>query len=573
MASRHYSQSYTFHEIPPFVQYTSPVSSAPKTSGSPLPLNLIARIVSYLDDVGDIARVTRTSRLLYYMTLPQLYQDVSLHSYPEIRFANGRPEGFGSGSPFMMALNGLSTKSHASVVRHFRLWGEWREVGVEDFAKGRIPDNSMLLNMMLRVCVDRMTRLQSFSWELDCKPLKALYQGLAASESLTTLTIKFPSNRVPRPAVCIPAMPKLRTFKVIDFDPLCYPDDISFLIAGSKNLSDLRLHFSPRMRRNAEPTLNMGTFFSRCIKSGYMPKLKHFAMQNWFGPNTQSFNEIIDYQICKSMTFLDTFGGAQGGSANVYVDDTWRELPADLKLFFHTIRFNEFAPQHVALLQRSPGLEYCYIVNDRTGKPTMSTTQSPTSDYITPDRSPSTTSPDTAERNNEISSLGRDYLRALTTHHGSTLKHLLLSNQWPLSEIDLTNLIRSCPNLTQLGMVLGFPNHEILRLLMPFLPKLYALRILKDESNTASGEEPFVPDEKMLAIMGRDLYVAQNFTVRWVGVGEVILRCGGAFEHVYADGSTEMRRKVELVDPKLVKEVEIWRLDTLDIMAEENIGG
>ncbi|KAL1584800.1 hypothetical protein WHR41_06546 [Cladosporium halotolerans] len=547
MASRHYSQSYTFQEIPPFVQYTSPVSSAPKTSGSPLPLNLIARIVSYLDDVGDIARVTRTSRLLYYMTLPQLYQKVSLHSYPEIRFVNGRPEGFGSGSPFMMALNGLSTKSHASVVRHFRLWGEWREVGVEDFAKGRIPDNSMLLNMMLRVaCCQR-------------KPHDSHHQ--------------IPLKRVPRPAVCIPAMPKLRTFKVIDFDPLCYPDDISFLIAGSKNLSDLRLHFSPRMRRNAEPTLNMGTFFSRCIKSGYMPKLKHFAMQNWFGPNTQSFNEVIDYQICKSMTFLDTFGGAQGGSANVYVDDTWRELPADLKLFFHTIRFNEFAPQHVALLQRSPGLEYCYIVNDRTGKPTMSTTQSPTSDYITPDRSPSTTSPDTAERNNEISSLGRDYLRALTTHHGSTLKHLLLSNQWPLSEIDLTNLIRSCPNLTQLGMVLGFPNHEILRLLMPFLPKLYALRILKDESSTASGEEPFVPEEKMVAVMGRDLYVAQNFTVKWVGVGALIFRCGGAFEHVYADGSTEMRRKVELVDPKLVKEVEIWRLDTLDIMAEDNTGG
>ena len=146
-------------EIPPFVQYTSPASI--HEHGSQLPLNLIARIVSYLDDPGDIARVTRTSRLLYYMTLPQLYQHVALHSYSDIRYVNSRPEGYGSGSPFMMALNGLVTKSYAGVVQHFRVWGEWKDVGAEDFAKGRVPDNSMMLNMMLRVCVDKMVKLRS----------------------------------------------------------------------------------------------------------------------------------------------------------------------------------------------------------------------------------------------------------------------------------------------------------------------------------------------------------------------------------------------------------------------------
>jgi hypothetical protein len=146
-------------EIPPFVQYTSPATI--HEHGSQLPLNLIARIVSYLDDPGDIARVTRTSRLLYYMTLPQLYQHVALHSYSDIKYVNGRPEGYGSGSPFMMALNGLVTKSYAGVVQHFRVWGEWKDVGADDFAKGRVPDNSMMLNMMLRVCVDKMVKLRA----------------------------------------------------------------------------------------------------------------------------------------------------------------------------------------------------------------------------------------------------------------------------------------------------------------------------------------------------------------------------------------------------------------------------
>ncbi|KAK6393595.1 hypothetical protein LTR65_002467 [Meristemomyces frigidus] len=166
-------------DIPRYVAYTSPVSTGRMNinEGSPaatLPLNLVALIISYLDDIGDIARVTRTSRLHYYMTLPQLYQRVSLHSYADIRYVNGRPEGFGSGSPFTMALNGLVTKSHATLVQEFKVHGKWREVGLEEFAKGRVPDNSMMLNILLRAAMDKMVRLQSFSWELDSKPLKTL---------------------------------------------------------------------------------------------------------------------------------------------------------------------------------------------------------------------------------------------------------------------------------------------------------------------------------------------------------------------------------------------------------------
>lgn len=572
-----FTQPYSLQEIPPFVQYTSPVSygTPTPTAGSQLPLNLIALIVSYLDDVGDIARVTRTSRLLYYMTLPQLYQHVALHSYADIRHVNGRPEGFGSGSPFMMALNGLATKSYANVVRDFRLWGDWKEVGADDFARGRVPDNSMLLNMMLRVCVDRMTRLQSFSWELDCKPLKTLYQGLASRDTLTNLTIKFPSSRLPRPSVCIPPMPNLRSFRGIDIDPLCYPDDISVLLLGSKNLKDLRLHFSPRMRRSAEPTLNMETYFGRCIKAGYALKLEHFAMQNWFGPNTQSFNYVMDHKTCDSMTFLDTFGGAQGGSANVYVDDTWRNLPPDYKTNFRTIRFNEFAEQHIEMLNNSSGLEYVYVVNDRAGKPSMSSSvASPSSDYITPDDSPSSANTDPLSRLSDIPMLGRQYVRCFTEKHGSTLKHLLLSSQWPLSETDVTNLIRNCPNLTQLGFALGFPNHSTLRLVIPFLPNLRAFRVLYNSTmRSPENEMAGLSEEERIAILGRDLHLTGAHQLRWIGAGDEVYRAGVAFEFVYPDGRKEMRRKIERASLSDVNDVEIWGLDTLDIMAERGPEG
>ena len=248
-----------------------------------LPLNLIANIVSYLDDIGDISRVTRTSRLLYYMTLPQLYRSVNLHAYPTLRYVDGRPEGFGSGSPLLMALNGLVTKSHSGLVQDFRIWGFWREFASGDFELGRVPDNNVMLSILLRVAIDRMAKLQTFSWELDCKPLKTVYQGLALRDSLTTLTLKFSSSRQPRPTVLIPPMANLRAFRATDIDPLCYPDDFSLLLLESKKLEDIRLHFSPRMRAQAEASLNMDTYFGRIKRSGYQLPAKHFGMQNWYG--------------------------------------------------------------------------------------------------------------------------------------------------------------------------------------------------------------------------------------------------------------------------------------------------
>jgi hypothetical protein len=283
-------EAANIQNIPRYVQYTSPVSMAPLNpngTGAALPLNIVAMIVSFLDKPADLANVTRTCRLLYYMTLPSLYTKVSLRSYPEIRYINGRPEGFGSGSPFLMALNGLVASSHAGMVKELRLSGQWKEPGVEEFAKGRVPDGSVMLNIILRAAMDRMTQIQTFIWQLDCKPLKTLYQGLAVNNTLTSLTLRFPSTRDPRPSVMIPPMANLRYFKATDIDPLCYPDDISMLLLGSKKLEDLRLHFSPRMRREADCSLSLSTYFDRCLRAGYSIPLKHLGIQNFYGPNTQ----------------------------------------------------------------------------------------------------------------------------------------------------------------------------------------------------------------------------------------------------------------------------------------------
>jgi len=95
------------------------------------------------------------------MTLPQLYAKVVLRSYPEVRRVNGRIQGLGGGSPICMALSGLSSNQHASLVRHFELEGRWKE-DLDEYRQGRIPDSTMLLSIVVKNALDRMPNLQSF---------------------------------------------------------------------------------------------------------------------------------------------------------------------------------------------------------------------------------------------------------------------------------------------------------------------------------------------------------------------------------------------------------------------------
>jgi hypothetical protein len=122
--------------------------------------------IRQLDDVADIARVTRASKLLYYLTLPKLYETVTLRSYPEIRYKDGRAEGFGSGSPFSMALDGLVSRNIGGYVKSFRLEGLWKECDLEDFQKGRVPDNTMMLNIVVKAALEKMDKLEAF-WYLQ----------------------------------------------------------------------------------------------------------------------------------------------------------------------------------------------------------------------------------------------------------------------------------------------------------------------------------------------------------------------------------------------------------------------
>jgi hypothetical protein len=98
------------------------------------------------------------------MTLPRLYQDVTLHSHADIRYdSHGRPAGYGGGSPFAMGLNTLVARNFTEYVESFRLVGHWREHDEDDYKHGRVPDNAMVLQIAMRAVLDKMKKLKAFA--------------------------------------------------------------------------------------------------------------------------------------------------------------------------------------------------------------------------------------------------------------------------------------------------------------------------------------------------------------------------------------------------------------------------
>ncbi|KAI9043424.1 uncharacterized protein KD926_003575 [Aspergillus affinis] len=457
-----------------------------------LPLNLIARIIAHLDDPGDLARLCRTCRVLNYMSLPQLYRNLTLTSYDKIRYRRDEPEGMGSASPFSMGLNAVITRPYASLVRSLTLRGNWREQELEEHARvGRVPDSSMMLNIAVRAAVDRMPDLESFSWELSTKILETVYIGLTQLPKLTSLTVRFPSSRHPRPMITIPGMPHLRYLKITDIDPLCYPDDVSTLLWKCRKLRVLKLHWSPRMRTAQEPSVMLHDYFRKCIATRQPLSVRTMGLQNLYALHTEDFQLAFNSNTVDNITILNNIGTDDINYMNTFVDSTWPNNPPKDHMKIKSMRQDSTSRKHIDFLNSFTGLEKLYFVNATTN--TLDDVNSPrqlTPAALTPqsvDQGRPHTNGDGAVPTPESTqstapnmqpSLRDSYLNTIITNHCTSLRHLLLPARWPLSSSAIARLVHASPNLEQLALATEFSSMETLGLILPFLRNLTALRLL-----------------------------------------------------------------------------------------------
>jgi hypothetical protein len=484
-----------------------------------------------------------------------------------------------------MGLNTLVSRNFGEYIQTFRVMGDWREHDVDDYKQGRVPDNSMILQVAMRAALDKMKNLKAFAWEMSTPPLSTVYQGITARTSLVSLTIRCPTRRTPRPTTIIPPLPNLATLVVYDIDPLCYPDDISLLLLGSKKLENLKLHWSPRMRAVGEESVTLLSIFGRCVAARYAMSIKRLAIYNVYTRfSGDDFHHIINHDVQTEVTVINSMGNSD--PMTVFADDSWRvhnnhPTPRNLKM----IRTDNADKENVVMLGKFKGLERVYIVSNRRGKEASkanSTAATPTTpSTMTPGMNGGTSASGTpnAMTDQRCRSVGSEFLAVIQTNHHHSIRHLLLSDRWILSDDTLFRLCQLCPNLEQLGFACAVPPLESLRQVFALVPKLWAVRFLVCPSYDTGDSMMDDSESEMHAFaIGTEFWRPEYRNIKYIGYGDsVVFRLGGVYfppkgkdpmpngnEKSFNAKRAGPKRKIDVLKREDVKDIEIWGMDTTE---------
>lgn len=427
------------------------------------------------------------------------------------------------------------------------------------------------------------------SWELNIKPLSTVYQALVTKPLLTSLTLRCQANRIPRPTSTIPPLPALKTLVVYDIDPLCYPDDISLVLASAKHLENLKLHWSPRMRESGEESVNLISMFARCVAAKVSLPIQRLSMWNLYTRFFSGSNEqIINPLTVSEVTVINSMGSSD--PMTVFLDDGWRlqhkhPVNPNLKM----LRMDTMDREGVRILSEFEGLERMYVVSSKKRRRGPSLPRSDSTTAANTPISPSASTPGAVVNGGNGSAsaantptigehqcrgVGGDFLAAIQSHHTS-MRHLLLSDLWQLTDDVLYKLCRTLPNLEQLGFAGSIPRLESLRQIVVLAPKLWAIRLLV-RPGTELGEKIDATEDMHAFALATEMWRPEYRHVRYFGIGDrLVYKLGRVIFPPKGTGEVPPGqenslnakragpvRVVEQVSRESVKGVEIWGMDT-----------
>jgi hypothetical protein len=402
------------------------------------------------------------------------------------------------------------------------------------------------------------------------------------SATLTSFTLRCQTQRIPRPTTIISPMPNLKSLAVYDIDPLCYPDDISLLLLGAKKLENLKLHWNPRMREASEESVNLMSIFGRCVAAKSSLPIKRLGIYNLYTRFIGGdFENVIDARCQEEITVFNSMGSSD--PMTVFLDDSWRvnnarPIPPNLKMF----RTDHSDKEQAVMFAKFTGMERLYLVGRRGRDNSKSnssvatpTTPSAANSGVASGTSSAFVTPTPTD--SQCRGIGGEYLAVIQSHH-RTMRHLLLSDHWLITDAALYKLCQACPNLEQLGFRCSVPPLESLREIVKLVPNLWAIRMLV-RPGTEFAEMIASMDPEMHAfVMATEFWKPEYRNVKYIGLGDTLIYKLGdvVFPPKNAqsmpDGpknSMNARkagpaRRIEVVDRESVNWIQIWGMDTMD---------
>jgi hypothetical protein len=413
--------------------------------------------------------------------------------------------------------------------------------------------------------------------------MQSVYEGLMHKPLLTSLTLRCPTRRIPRPAAAIPPLPNLITFVIYDIDPLCYPDNISLLMLTAKRLENLKMHWSPRMRESGEESVSLLRYFGRAMAAKHQIPIKRMALYNLYTRNEDDgFEDVNDHAKLEEITVMNSMGNSD--PINVFLDNTWKmkahhQVPTNLKMMRTDVQDME----HVGMLARIRGMDRLYLINRPKSSKSTSTAATPITPAATSGNTPAAnhTTGATPAQNSPASEeqckgLASNYLAVIQSNH-PTMRHLLLSPRWRLSADAIKKLCQSCPNLEQLGLASDLPPLEALHDAFVLCPNLWAVRTLIPPNSDAADKYYTVDIDMHIFVLATELWRPGYRSLKYFGIGDHVFKLGGV---VYPpkgqasvpegqENSMNARRagpmrRIEAVERSSVEWIDIWRMDSVE---------
>lgn len=337
------------------------------------------------------------------------------------------------------------------------------------------------------------------------------------------------------------------------------------------------------MRDTGEESVNLLTVFGRCLAAKYSVPIKRLAVYNLYTRfHSDSLFEVLDPTVQTEVTVINSMGSSD--PMTIFLDHAWKvsyqaPVPANLKM----LRIDNMDKESAAMIGRFHGLERAFFINNKARSRGPS---KPNSAAATPD-TPSNTTPGgfgmtsgsgtPIITENQCRSLAGDYLAVIQRNH-RTMRNLLLSDRWKLSDDAFFKLCQSCPNLEQLGFSCLVPPLESLRQMITMVPKLWAIRFLiRPGAEFVDKIESMDPDMHVFAV-ATEFWRPEYKNLKYLGMGEnLIFKLGKVYYppkareniHEGEENSTNAKRggpirKVELLTIEDVRHIDIWGMDTTE---------